>query len=160
MSRMGVCYLYQTPLIANGMRTKFLFFLLFFSAGLLCQAQSKDEQQIRHLLTMQTQSWNRGDIEGFMQTYWKSDSLMFIGKSGVQWGWQQTLNNYKKSYPDITAMGQLSFDILQIRKLSNEYYYVVGKWMLQRTIGDLSGHYDLLLRKINGKWVIVADHSS
>jgi len=142
------------------MRTKFLFFLLFFSAGLLCQAQSKDEQQIRHLLTMQTQSWNRGDIEGFMQTYWKSDSLMFIGKSGVQWGWQQTLNNYKKSYPDITAMGQLSFDILQIRKLSNEYYYVVGKWMLQRTIGDLSGHYDLLLRKINGKWVIVADHSS
>lgn len=160
MSRMGVCYLYQTPLIANGMRTKFLFFLLFFSAGLLCQAQSKDEQQIRHLLTMQTQSWNRGDIEGFMQTYWKSDSLMFIGKSGVQWGWQQTLNNYKKSYPDTTAMGQLSFDILQIRKLSNEYYYVVGKWMLQRTIGDLSGHYDLLLRKINGKWVIVADHSS
>lgn len=142
------------------MRTKFLFFLLFFSAGLLCQAQSKDEQQIRHLLTMQTQSWNRGDIEGFMQTYWKSDSLMFIGKSGVQWGWQQTLNNYKKSYPDTTAMGQLSFDILQIRKLSNEYYYVVGKWMLQRTIGDLSGHYDLLLRKINGKWVIVADHSS
>ncbi|MGN6164279.1 MAG: DUF4440 domain-containing protein, partial [Flavisolibacter sp.] len=64
------------------------------------------------------------------------------------------------SYPDTTAIGQLSFDILQVKKLSDEYYYVVGKWMLQRTIGNLSGHYDLLLRKINGNWVIVADHSS
>ena len=142
------------------MKAKLLFFLVFFSISFLSRAQSKDEQQIRRLLVTQTESWNRGDIEGFMQTYWKSDSLMFIGKSGVKWGWQQTLNNYKKSYPDTTAMGKLSFDILQVKKLSDEYYYVVGKWMLQRTIGDLSGHYDLLLRKIKGNWVIVADHSS
>ena len=142
------------------MKAKLLFFLVFFSISFLSRAQSKDEQQIRRLLVTQTESWNRGDIEGFMQTYWKSDSLMFIGKSGVKWGWQQTLNNYKKSYPDTTAMGKLSFDILQIKKLSDEYYYVVGKWILQRTIGDLSGHYDLLLRKIKGNWVIVADHSS
>ncbi|MGN6399476.1 MAG: YybH family protein [Flavisolibacter sp.] len=142
------------------MKAKLLFFLVFFSISFLSRAQSKDEQQIRRLLATQTESWNRGDIEGFMQTYWKSDSLMFIGKSGVNWGWQQTLNNYKKSYPDTAAMGKLSFDILQVKKLSDEYYYVVGKWMLQRTIGDLSGHYDLLLRKIKGNWVIVADHSS
>lgn len=142
------------------MKAKLLFFLVFFSIGFLSRSQSKDEQQIRQLLATQTESWNRGDIEGFMQTYWKSDSLMFIGKSGVKWGWQQTLNNYKKGYPDTTAMGKLSFDILQVKKLSDEYYYLVGKWMLQRTIGDLSGHYDLLLRKIKGKWLIVADHSS
>ena len=142
------------------MKAKLFLSLLFFSIGLLSHAQSKDEKEIRQLLTVQTQSWNRGDIEGFMQTYWKSDSLMFIGKSGVKWGWQQTLNNYKKGYPDTTAMGKLSFDILQVKKLSDEYYYVVGKWMLKRTIGDLSGHYDLLLRKIKGKWFIVADHSS
>ena len=142
------------------MKAKLIFSLLFLSMCILSQAQSKNEQQIRRLLATQTESWNRGDIEGFMQTYWKSDSLMFIGKSGVKWGWQQTLNNYKKGYPDTTAMGKLSFDILQVKKLSDEYYYVVGKWMLQRTIGDLSGHYDLLLRKIKGKWLIVADHSS
>ena len=142
------------------MKAKLIFSLLFLSMSFLSRAQSKNEQQIRQLLATQTESWNRGDMEGFMQTYWKSDSLMFIGKSGVKWGWQQTLNNYKKGYPDTTAMGKLSFDILQVKKLSDEYYYVVGKWMLKRTIGDLSGHYDLLLRKINGKWYIIADHSS
>jgi uncharacterized protein (TIGR02246 family) len=142
------------------MKTKFLFLLLFASSGFLSQAQSKDEREIRQLLTTQTEAWNRGDIEGFMQTYWKSDSLMFIGKNGIKWGWQTTLNNYKKSYPDTTAMGRLAFDILQVKKLSPEYYYAVGKWMLKRTIGDLSGHYDLLLRRIKGRWYIIADHSS
>ena len=57
-------------------------------------------------------------------------------------------------------MGKLSFDIIMVKKLSNEYYYVVGKWMLKRSIGDLSGHYDLLIRRIRGEWKIVSDHSS
>lgn len=134
--------------------------LLFLVASIVTYAQTKEEKAIRQLLATQTESWNRGDIEGFMQTYWKNDSLMFIGKTGVHFGWQETLNNYKKGYPDTTAMGKLSFDIITVKKLSPEYYYVVGKWMLKRTIGDLSGHYDLLLRKINGRWYIIADHSS
>lgn len=123
-------------------------------------AQQNDETQIKNLLAAQTEAWNRGDLEGFMQTYWKSDSLMFVGKNGVQRGWEKTLANYKKSYPDTAAMGKLSFDILVVKELSPDYYYVVGKWMLKRSLGDLSGHYDLLLRKIEGRWVIVADHSS
>ncbi len=134
--------------------------LLLFFVSAIAFSQSKDEKEIRRLLTIQTESWNRGDIEGFMQSYWKSDSLMFIGKSGVHFGWQETLNNYKKGYPDTVAMGKLSFNILIVKKLSAEYYYVIGKWMLKRTIGDLSGHYDLLFRKIKGRWVIIADHSS
>ncbi len=134
--------------------------MLLLGIGAALHAQSKDEKAVRDLLATQTQAWNRGDLEGFMQTYWKSDSLMFIGKNGVKWGWQETLNNYKKGYPDTTAMGKLSFEIIQVARLSENYFYIVGKWMLKRTIGDLSGHYDLLLRKIKGRWYIVADHSS
>jgi ketosteroid isomerase-like protein len=134
--------------------------VLFLLACFITYSQTKEEKSIRQLLTVQTNSWNKGDLEGFMQTYWKSDSLMFIGKRGVHFGWQETLNNYKKGYPDTTAMGKLSFDIITIKKLSPEYYYVVGKWMLKRTIGDLSGYYDLLLRNIRGRWYIISDHSS
>ena len=85
---------------------------------------------------------------------------MFIGKSGINWGWKETMARYKKGYPDTAAMGKLTFDILVVKKLSAEYYYVVGKWMLVRSIGDLSGYYNLLFKKISGMWVIVADHSS
>jgi uncharacterized protein (TIGR02246 family) len=142
------------------MKIKLFCFLLLLGIGAALHAQSNDEKEVRDLLATQTQAWNRGDLEGFMQTYWKSDSLMFIGKNGVKWGWQETLNNYKKGYPDTTAMGKLSFEIIQVSRLSENYFYIVGKWMLKRTIGDLSGHYDLLLRKIKGRWCIVADHSS
>ena len=134
--------------------------LLALSISVLANAQQGEEKQIRSLLATQAEAWNKGDIEGFMQTYWKSDSLLFIGKTGVKNGWQETLNNYKKGYPDTAAMGKLSFDIIHIKRLSVMYYYVVGKWMLNRTVGDLSGHFDLLLRKIKGKWYIISDHSS
>ncbi len=133
---------------------------LFLFMAFASAAQKNEEAAIGALLAAQTGVWNRGDLVGFMQTYWKSDSLMFIGKNGIKWGWQATLDNYRKGYPDTAAMGKLSFDILVIKKLSPDYYYVVGKWMLARTIGDLSGHYNLLLRKIKGQWLIVADHSS
>jgi ketosteroid isomerase-like protein len=123
-------------------------------------AQSKNETAIRQILDEQTKAWNKGDIDGFMKGYWKNDSLMFIGKSGITYGWQNTLNNYKKGYPDTAAMGKLSFDILVIKSLSPEYYHVVGKWFLKRSIGDLGGYYTLLFRKIKGRWVIISDHSS
>ena len=133
-----------------------LLLLLCFSVN----AQQNAEKEIRAMLMEQTQSWNKGDLEAFMQPYCKSDSLMFVGKSGVVWGWQPTLDNYKKGYPNRDAMGQLSFDIILVKELSKDYYHVTGKWMLKRTIGDLSGHYTLLLRRMGGQWKIVYDHSS
>ena len=124
------------------------------------QAQKDDEGEIRNLLVQQTETWNRGDINGFMQTYWQNDSLMFIGKDGVTWGWKSTLERYKKGYPDKETMGQLSFEVIQMKKLSAEYFFVVGKWMLKRNAGDLSGYYNLLMKRIKGQWKIIADHSS
>ena len=123
-------------------------------------AQSNDETAIRQLLDKQTAAWNQGDIDRFMDGYWENDSLMFIGKSGVTYGWTNTLNNYKRGYPDTAAMGKLRFELLTVKRLSDEYYFVVGKWFLQRSIGNIGGHYNLLFRKINGKWAIIADHSS
>jgi len=122
--------------------------------------QSKDELQIRKLLSDQSAAWNRGDIETFMKGYWENDSLMFIGKSGVTYGWDKTLSNYKRGYPDTASMGKLTFTLIRLQKLSPEYFFVIGKWHLQRTIGNLDGHFTLLFRKIKGQWMIIADHSS
>lgn len=132
--------------------------LLFFGISIL--AQRKQERIILGILDKQTQAWNRGDIDAFMNGYWENDSLMFIGKSGVTYGWNNTLNNYKKGYPDTAAMGKLTFTLIQVKKLSGKYYHVTGKWFLKRSVGDVGGHYTLLFRKIRGRWVIISDHSS
>ena len=120
----------------------------------------RDELAVQKLLLKQSEFWNKGDIDGFMEGYWKNDSLMFIGKKGITRGWKATLENYKKGYPDTASMGKLRFELVEIRKLSTEYVYVTGHWQLTRTLGDLSGMFTLLLKKLKGKWVIIRDHSS
>src|SRR5687768_7599852 len=97
-------------------------------------AQQGDEKKIRQILADQTAAWNRGDLENFMVGYWNNDSLMFIGKTGVTRGYAGTLENYKKGYPDTASMGKLTFNIIDVKKLSPEYYHVVGRWHLQRSI--------------------------
>jgi ketosteroid isomerase-like protein len=135
-------------------------FLLVFLLIQPSRAQSADEQTIRKVLGDQTIAWNNGNIEEFMRGYWNNDSLMFIGKSGVTYVYHNTLMDYKKHYNGADAMGTLSFELIKVQRLSPEYYFIVGKWHLKRNIGDVGGHYNLLFRKINGAWVIVADHSS
>lgn len=135
-------------------------FAAFLFMGIAAFSQDKNETAIRKLMDEQSAAWNKGDIDGFMHGYWESDSLMFIGKSGVTYGWNNTLKNYKKGYPDVTAMGTLQFTLIKVQRISSRYYHVTGKWYLKRTIGDLSGHYTLLFHKLHKRWVIVSDHSS
>lgn len=135
--------------------TLLLCFVLAFA-----HAQNKDEKAIRSILANQITYWNKGDIPHFMDGYWKNDSLVFVGKNGPTYGFYNTLHNYQKNYPDTSSMGQLAFKIITMKPLYKDHYFVIGQWTLIRSIGNLSGHYTLLLKKIKGKWKIIADHSS
>jgi hypothetical protein len=118
-----------------------------------------DEKTIREVLEKQVIAWNGNDIEGFMQGYWKSDSLLFIG-SKITNGWDSTLARYKRSYPDKAAMGTLRFEIMRMDFISNDSYLVTGKYFLTREKDNPSGVFTLLFRKKKGKWVAVYDHTS
>jgi hypothetical protein len=140
------------------MKKLFVIAIIIFSSK-TSFAQPVDEAAIRNVLNAQEADWNSGNIENFMKGYWVSDSMMFIGKS-VTYGWHKTLDNYKKRYPDTAAMGKLSFNLLEFELLSPGYYFVVGKWNLLRSVGNLEGYFTLLFKRINGRWVIIADHTS
>ena len=139
------------------MKRSILFFLVMMTAALAIKAQNKEA--ILKVLTTQQAAWNRGDIEGFMQGYWKSDSLLFVGKSAPTHGWQVTFNNYKKGYPDKAAMGILTFDIMKVELLDATNGFVLGGWNV-KTDKDVGGYFTLWFRKINGEWKIVVDHTS
>ncbi|MBD2752360.1 YybH family protein [Spirosoma validum] len=122
---------------------------------------AQDRRAILQLLKRQTEDWNTGRVDKFMNGYWPSDSLTFVGKAGITYGYQATLANYRKRYPDRESMGTLKFDILQLDFLSSDVAYVIGRFHLTRPkIGDADGHFTLLWRKINKRWVIISDHSS
>lgn len=138
---------------------KLLVTLLLCTIALTLFSQ-KEVETVKRLMNKQQQAWNKFDIEGFMESYWKSDSLKFIGKNGLTYGWQKTFDNYKKSYPNEEAMGQLVFEINSAELLGKTAVYVIGKWTLNKKEKNVGGFFTLLWKKINNKWVIVADHTS
>ncbi len=139
--------------------------LLFIGVLLIaCTNASKtneveDKEAIEKLLRKQAKDWSNNDLEGFMEGYWKSDSLKFYNSNGITFGWDKTLANYKKRYPSKEHSGSLKFTINDISKIENGAYYVMGAYQLTRTVGDAKGIFMIILKKINGEWKIVADTS-
>lgn len=136
----------------------YVFILFMTLAGILTGYNQSNE--IRNVLEKQVKAWNQGDLEGYMQGYWKNDSLVFIGQRGPTYGWQSTLSNYRRAYQTPKEMGQLGFTHLRVKKLSGKIYFVTGAWKLVRAAGDLSGWFSLVFEKKEGSWVITHDHSS
>lgn len=139
------------------------FFLLAacFLAGLVAPIQAADDTAaINQVLAAQSAAWNRGDIDGFMQGYWKSDQLRFASGGTVTFGWQTTLDRYKKHYPDKATMGTLAFTIEEVKLLAPDAAVVFGKWELVREKDKPWGLFTLTFRKIDGAWLIVSDHTS
>lgn len=132
----------------------FVFIFMLISAFGFSQ-----KTEILQVMKNQQTAWNNGDLEGFMQGYWKSDSLMFIGSKGPTFGWQKTLANYKKSYPTKEKMGTLEFSGIQIKMLGKNYASVFGKWKLQRKEDAPNGIFTLIFQKFKDGWKIISDHS-
>ncbi|RZL34685.1 MAG: nuclear transport factor 2 family protein [Pedobacter sp.] len=140
---------------------KHLIILLFCSISFCSIAQTpKDKQAILNVLEKQRLNWNKGDLETFMQGYVKSDSLLFVGSSGPTYGWQKTLDNYKKTYQGKAGMGQLTFGIKKVDFLNKDVAFVLGSWHLKREKDEPKGYFTLLFKKLNGEWKIFVDHSS
>ncbi len=143
--------------------TSLLFLLVLFSCTpKLNQTPALIDAKpaITKVLLTQQAAWNRGDIEAFMEGYLKTEDLSFVGSKGVTKGWEATLNNYKKGYPDKAAMGELIFDIISIDQLSNNAAFMIGKYTLKREQDEPSGYFTLLWKKVNGEWVIAVDQTS
>lgn len=127
----------------------------------LSQSQIQiDKAAIISAMKVQEKDWNNADIDAFMESYWKSEDLSFISSRGPNYGWNETKANYKKGYPTKEAMGKLKFDIIKLDPVSADAYYMIGKYTLTRANDMPTGHFTLLWRHIDGKWLITSDHTS
>ena len=118
------------------------------------------KEEIRALMDQGEAAWNRGSIEGYLETYWNSPDLRFASGGKVTFGWQETLDGYLKRYPDRAAMGRLVFSDLDIRVLSDDAALVFGAWRLDRENDRPQGLFTLQLRRFDEGWRIVHDHTS
>ncbi|MES2577293.1 MAG: DUF4440 domain-containing protein [Bacteroidota bacterium] len=138
------------------MKKNILSIMLFFCSYL----SIAQEKEIKAVLEKQRLDWNNGDMIGYMQGYLKSDSLLFVGKTGPFYGWEKNLQVYQQVYPDKAAMGNLTFDIIQIKMIDKKHAFVLGGWNLQMEKGEQKGFFTLIVKKFKEGWKIVVDHSS
>ena len=134
--------------------------IFFWLPCSLMSQESRDIATVKSILLRQQNDWNKGDIDAFMNGYWESDNLKFVGATGITYGYEATLKNYHKRYPDRAAMGQLTFGIKSVEKLSRKVIMLVGTWDLDRASGPIGGYFTLMWKKIKGEWVVISDHTS
>ncbi|MDX9853666.1 MAG: nuclear transport factor 2 family protein [Tenuifilaceae bacterium] len=136
--------------------------LCLAAVTIIASCQTNKEQakaSIEAIMNQQAADWSNGNIEGYMNGYWKSDSLRFMGRKGITYGWTSTLEKYKKSYPTKEAMGKLKFNYISFEPIGNSML-VIGKWTITYPNDTIGGYYSLIWKQINGQWKIVLDHTS
>jgi len=135
-----------------------LLFLLIFSSCSMNNATEIDA--IKQVLTTQQIYWNNGDIEGFMLGYWNSEKFEFSSENGTTYGWESTLERYKESYPTKESMGELSFEILDVKLTSDTTAVLDGEWELIRKNDNPKGSFILKFQKIENNWLIIRDYTT
>ncbi|OYX26360.1 MAG: DUF4440 domain-containing protein [Flavobacteriales bacterium 32-35-8] len=140
-----------------------IFLLVFFIVSFCnvnAQTEEKDKKDILAVLKDQRIAWSKDDMEGYMEGFWKNDSLKFYGPNGITRGWDNLFEKYRRNYPDKDHTGILSYKINDISKISDDNYYVLGEYHIKRTAGNIDGFFMLLFRKIENDWKIVVDTSN
>jgi beta-aspartyl-peptidase (threonine type) len=151
---------FRSVFLASGVAVVLVLFASVRLLGTLDQGRDADTKAINEVLKAQQAAWNRGDVDAFLDGYWRSPELTFSGSNGVSRGRDGVLARYKKSYPNHAAMGQLEFSDLELRFLGPDAALVLGQWHLKRESGDIGGVFTLVWQKFPDGWKIIHDHTS
>jgi ketosteroid isomerase-like protein len=131
------------------------------AAAIVSAATKQDPNaEIRAVMSAQVAAWNRGDIDGFMNGYARSDATEFVSGDRLTRGWQTVRDRYRKKYDSRQKMGALTFSDIKITPLGPDAALVLGRWKLVRKSDKPHGIFTLLFRRTPAGWRIVHDHTS
>src|SRR2546423_15039726 len=116
--------------------------------------------EIRAVMSAQVAAWNRGDIDGFMDGYARSDATEFVSGDKITRGWRTVRDRYRKKYGSREKMGRLTFSDIKITALSSDAAMVLAPLQLVRPSDNPHGIFTLLFRRTPVGWRIVHDHTS
>lgn len=132
-------------------------FFLWFSTSSF-QVETIEPEFLR-ILDLQRDSWNKQDLEGFMAFYWKSEEFTFQSGANRLRGWQALFDRYQKSYSG-EKWGRLDFTDLEVKVLSPDSAYILGRWKLTSKDAQREGVFTIIFKRFPEGWRIIHDHSS
>lgn len=121
--------------------------------------------ELEAMLQRAAVDWNRGDLDGFMSDYLPGDSTTYIGGRGLVRGPSAIRASYARLFTGEIQRDSLSFAILDVDPIAPDAANLVAQYILTRHAGGRDsvtarGPTSLLMRRVDGRWRIVHDHSS
>jgi uncharacterized protein (TIGR02246 family) len=117
-------------------------------------------QRIRDLFEAGNAAWNRGDIDGYLADYWHSEKVRWVSEGKVSYGFDATAAAYKARFNTPGNMGTLEVANLEVQLLGESDALAFGEWIQTARGVRRHGVFTVHLKKMDGKWCIVSDHSS
>ena len=120
----------------------------------------KNKVAIREVFEAGCAAWNRGDVDSYLASYWDSDKTLWVSNGTLTRGRKAIVTAYKSRFSTPQQMGKLTLTELEIDVLTTTDATVFGRWMLVLEDKVAEGFFTVQLRKIEGIWLFVSDHSS
>ena len=138
-------------------------FLIFCLPAYSQSSGSKaGEEGVAAALKMQSDAWNRGDLDAFMTGYLHSPDTSYASGGTEVWGYEALRARYQKKYgTSRESMGTLSFSDLKTIMLGKQHALCIGHFHLERKDEKpIDGIFSLVLVSTKDGWKIMHDHSS
>jgi uncharacterized protein (TIGR02246 family) len=121
--------------------------------------------EIETMLARAAANWNGGDLAAFVDDYLPGSETTYIGSKGVLRGPDAIRTAYAPRFAPGGMRDSLSFELLDVDPLAPDVTNVIATWSLIRHVGGRDsvtgrGPTSLLMRRVDGRWRIVHDHSS
>ncbi len=121
--------------------------------------------EITDMLARSAANWNRGDLDAFVDDYLPSDETTYIGSRGVLRGPQAIRAAYAPRFAPGALRDSLSFVLVDVDPIAPDALNVIATYILARRVGGRDsvtarGPTSLVMRRVDGRWRIVHDHSS
>ena len=122
--------------------------------------REKIEVDIRDIFKAGCTAWNRGDLDAYLASYWDSDKTIWVSSGSLRRGRKAIVAAYKARFSTSQKMGRIDVAELEIDVLTTTDAIAFGRWMLVLEDESSEGFFTVQLKKLEGTWVYVSDHSS
>jgi uncharacterized protein (TIGR02246 family) len=123
--------------------------------------RTEASNEITEMMQESARAWTRGDLEGFMASYEDSPATTYVTPKLVVHGRDAIRDRYAPRFVPGARHDALTFENVEVDLLAPDIANVIGYYRLIR--GDSTTAYgptSLVMRRRDGKWRIIHDHSS
>lgn len=140
-----------------------IIFVLFAVSPTPAQSKADPLAEVKAALDTQVAAWNSGASQPGSSVYFDSPEMLWVNRTGVRKGNAPIQASYRRTAASTNPApaGVYSYEPLHMERLAPNCVYFVMRWKYEMNgRPPQTGVTSLVWKKINKKWVIVAEHAS